>query len=171
MPQTKDQKKSIVDKLGKNLKEQKAMVFVDYQGLKASDIVSFKKKLKETGCTFVVSKKTLFKIALKNEGIDFDPKTLKGQMGLVFGIKDEVAPSKISYKFSKENEKLKILGGFFEKKFIALEDVINLASIPSREELLAKVVGSIASPISGLVNVLQGNLRGLVCVLSAINKQ
>lgn len=170
MPQTKEQKKNIVEKLGKNLKEQKAMVFVDYQGLKASDIFSFKKKLKKTGCTFVISKKTLFKIALKNEGLDFDPKSLKGQMGLVFGLKDEVSPSRISYRFSKENEKFKILGGYFEKKFIALEDVINLASIPSREELLAKVVGSIAGPISGLVNVLQGNLRNLIYVLSAIKK-
>jgi len=170
MPQTKEQKKSIVDKLGKNIKEQKSMVFVDYQGLKASDIFNLRKKLKEKGCYLMVSKKTLFKIALKKEGLEYEPKNLKGQLGLVFGLEDEISPSKISYQFSKTNDKLKILGGYFEKKFIAFEDVINLASIPSREELLAKVVGSISSPVSGFVNALQGNIRGLVYILSNIKK-
>lgn len=170
MPQTKEQKKTVVKKLEKNIEEQKAMVFVDYQGLKAQDIFDLRKKLKEKGCNFVVSKKTLFKLALDKKGINYNPKELKGQVGLIFGLEDEISPSKISYQFSKKNDKLKILGGFFENKAIALEDVINLASIPSREELLAKVVGSISSPISGFVNALQGNIRGLVYILSAIKK-
>lgn len=170
MPQTKEQKSKIVEKLENNLKDHQSMVFVDYQGLKASDIFSLRKKLKQKGCSLMVSKKTLFKIALKKEGIEYEPKDLKGQLGLVFGFDDEISPSKISYQFSKENEKLKILGGFFERKFITLDEVINLANIPSKEELLAKVVGSISSPISGFVNVLQGNLRSLVYVLNAIKK-
>lgn len=170
MPQTKEQKKKIIEKLEKNIEEQKAMVFVDYQGLKAADVFSLRRKLKEKGCNLVVSKKTLFKLALKNKGMDYEPKELNGQLGLVFGLEDEISPSKVSYQFSKGNEKLKILGGFFGNKFIDLEDVINLASIPSREELFAKVVGCFASPMSGFVNVLQGNIRGLVQVLGSIKK-
>lgn len=170
MPQNKEEKKATIEKLEKSIRKQKSMVFADYQGLKASDIFKFRTKLREQGCAMTVAKKTLLKLALKNQKIDYDPKELAGQLALIFGFEDEVSSSRITHQFSKENSNLKILGGFLENKFITPESIADLAMIPSKKELLAKVVGSIASPISGFVNVLQGNLRGLVCALSAIKK-
>ena len=170
MPQTKKQKKETVQKIEKNIDEQKSIIFVSYKGLKAPDIFNFKKMLKEMGCSFLVAKKTLLNIAFKNKKIDFDAKELDGQIGLIFGFEDEINPAKAAFKFQKEKENLKILGGFFEEKIIMPENVIELAKIPSKQELLAKVVGSISSPISGFANVLQGNIRNLVYALSAIKK-
>ena len=70
--------------------------------------------------------------------------------------------------FSEKNENLKILGGFLENEFRSREEVVVLAKIPSKQELLAKVIGSIKAPISGFANVLQGNIKGLVYLLSNI---
>jgi large subunit ribosomal protein L10 len=170
MPKTKDQKKEDVKKLKDNIDKQKSMVFAAYEGLKAADMFNLRKILKEADCKIVVSKKTLLDIAFKDKNIDFKTKDLTGQIALVFSFEDEISAPKMSYKFSKGNENLKILGGFFENKVIDAQSVIALAQIPSREELLAKVVGSISSPVSGFVNVLQGNIRNLVYALSAIKK-
>jgi large subunit ribosomal protein L10 len=90
-------------------------------------------------------------------------------MALVFSYEDEIAPAKIIAKFKKEFEKkLDFFGGILEGKFITESEMSELASLPSREELYAKVVGSINSPISGFVNALAGNIRNLVYTLSAI---
>jgi len=90
---------------------------------------------------------------------------------VAFGYQDEVAPAKILNDFAKNNEHLKILGGILENKFIDKMSVISLAKLPSKQELLGQLVGTIAAPMSGMLNVLQGNLRGLVRVLSIINNQ
>ncbi|KPJ55002.1 hypothetical protein AMJ47_03015 [Parcubacteria bacterium DG_72] len=170
MPQTKEQKKKSLQELVQNIDKQKSMVFVAYEGLKASDMFKLRNLLKQAGCKILVAKKTLLGIALKDKKIDFKTKDLTGQIALVFGFEDEFSAPKLSYNFSKENENLKILGGFFENKVIDSKEVISLAQIPSKNELLAKVVFSISSPVSGFVNALQGNLKNLVFALSAIKK-
>ncbi|OGZ26859.1 MAG: 50S ribosomal protein L10 [Candidatus Nealsonbacteria bacterium RIFOXYB1_FULL_40_15] len=170
MPQTKDQKKSILKVLSESLDKQKSMVFVDYKGMKYQDLSAFRKKLKEKGCKLSVAKKTLLGLAFKKKGIEYNPRELEGQVALVLGFEDEFSPSKVSYETSKEKENLKILAGFFENNIITADDVVNLAKIPSRAELLAKVAGSLSSPVSGLVSCLHGNLRNLVYALSAIKK-
>lgn len=169
MPLNKEQKQKIVEKLKEKINKQKSMVFVAVDGLKAADIFDLRKKLKETDCQLQVIKKTLANIAFKKEKLKFDVKTLEGQFALVFGFGDEVSPAKTAYQFSLSNENLKILGGFFEDKFRSAEEMIDLAKIPSKQELFARVVGSISSPISGFVNVLQANIKGLICVLKQIN--
>lgn len=168
MALTKDKKKKIIEKLEKSISGQKIMLFVGIAKLKTKDLFSLKKDLKEKGNTLSVAKKTLFKLAAKNKGIDIDAKKLDGEMAIIFGSEDEVSAANIIDKFSKKNENLKILGGFFEKELIANDKVVALASIPPKNELLAKFVGSINAPVSGLVSVLNGNLRGLVLALNAI---
>ena len=105
-------------------------------------------------------------IAFKKAKIEADPKKMPGEIALVFGYKDGMGPAKTIYQFSKENENLKILGGFFEDKFRTAEDIIVLAQLPSREELLAKLLGTISAPVSNFVSVLQGNIKGLITVLA-----
>lgn len=118
-----------------------------------------------------VFKKTLAEIVFKENKLEFDKRKFKEEIALVFGFKDELSPVKTVYQFSTQNDKLKILGGFLGNKFKEKEEIITLAQLPGREELLAKLVGSLNASVSGLVNVLQGNIKGLVFALSSIKKQ
>jgi len=169
MPFTKAQKQKVIEDLTQSLNSQKAVVFVDFQGLKVKDMVDLRQNIKEVGGQLKVAKKTLIKIALEKTGLKLE-KELEGELALIFAFEDPLSILKTVYKFSQTNESLKILAGVFEGKFIEKEEVVALAQLPSREELLVRLVGSISSPISGFVNVLQGNIRGLVYVLSAIKK-
>jgi len=168
MALTKEQKKNIVKEISENIANQKAMVFVSVKGLKAAELFDLRNQLKESDCLISVVKKTLLNIAFKENKIKVDEKSLLGQVALVFGFKDEITPAKTVYQFSLKNENLEILAGFFQDKFINKEEVITLAKTPSKEELLARIIGSIKAPISGFANVLQGNIKGLVYVLTQI---
>lgn len=170
MPLNREQKQNIIKDLKENVDKQKSMVFVSVQGLKAPDLLELRNKLKESNCRLMVAKKTLMNIAFKDSKVDIDVDKLEGEVALVFGFEDEVLPAKTSYEFSKKNDNLKILGGFLENKFREVNEIITLAKIPSKKELLAKVVGSMSAPISGFTNVLHGNLRNLVYVLKEIKK-
>jgi large subunit ribosomal protein L10 len=171
MALSKDKKKKIVENVEKSIDKQKIMLFVGIAKLKTKDLFDLKKRLKEKGNALSVVKKTLFSIASKNKGISINKKNLEGEMAVVFSDRDEVSAANIIHKFSKENENLKILGGVFEKELIDKEKVIALAQIPSREALYSKAVGSIKAPVANFVNVLNGNLRGLVLVLNAITRK
>jgi len=171
MPKTKVQKKEIVKSFSDKLEKSKSSVFINFKGLKVKDIESFRKKCREGGADYMVAKKTLMSLVCKEARLDFDPKSIAGDIGTVFGIADEIYPAKIVAEFSKSHEAMKILGGFLEKKFIDESRVKKLSKLPSRQELLAKMVGSMQAPISGFVNVLAGNLRGLVQVLKMISEK
>jgi large subunit ribosomal protein L10 len=104
-----------------------------------------------------IGKKTLMRIAFGQLGFSFWKQIKKvavGQLALILGAEDEIAPARLSNEFAKKNENFKILGGIFENKFIDRERVLALAAIPPRNELLAKLVGSISSPIASFVRVL-----------------
>lgn len=166
---TKDQKKQLVKNLAENIKASKSAVFVDYRGLKVKDLTGLKKELRGSGVEFKVAKKTLIEKALKDSGIDMDIKNLEGQIAVALSG-DEITGAKIIEKFGKTNENLKILAGILEKKLMGAAEVRELAKLPGKEELLAKLVGILNVPVSGFVNVLAGNIRGLVQVLKAINE-
>jgi len=85
---------------------------------------------------------------------------------LVFGYKDEISLTKIIYQFAEANPNLKILGGFLENQFRTAEEIITLAQLPTKEELLSGLVRSVSAPISNFINVLQGNIKGLIIVLA-----
>ena len=171
MALTKEQKQKIVEELKENIDKQKSMVFVAIEGLKAADLFDLRKRLKAADCLLIVAKKTLLDIAFKERKVGIDMEKLAGQVALVFGFKDQISPAKIPYNFSLGNKNLKILGGFYENKLRDAEEIITLARIPSREELLARVVGSISAPISGFVNVLQANIKGLIYILKQAKAQ
>jgi len=170
MPITKQKKKEIVKDLADKLEKQKAIVFADFAGLKVKDIGDLKVKLRAGGAEFKVAKKTLMKVAFAQRGLELDPKPLEGQIAMAIGYQDEVAPAKVLREFSKTNQNLKILGGLLENKLIDAAQVLSLALLPSKLELLAQLTGSLSAPSRNFVGVLQGNLRGLVQVLSQIQK-
>lgn len=165
---TKLQKKEIIKELAEDIKNSKSVVFVDFKGMKVNDTRELKRELRAAKVGFKVSRKTLIDLAIKDAGIEMEAKKIEGQIALAVSAEDEVAPAKIIDKFSKKNENLKIAGGILGTKVMSLEEVKALAKLPSKEELLAQLVGTLNAPISGFVNVLAGNLRGLVQVLKAI---
>lgn len=164
----RDQKKEIVKDLTESIKSSKSVVFSDYKGLKVKDMTILRKELRKSESDFRVFKKTLLKLALKEAGIELDTKKLDGQVAVTVSQTDEVAPAKVIAAFAKKNENLKIVGGLLDLKEMSMAEMGALAKLPGKEELLAKLVGTLNAPISGFVNVLAGNLRGLVQVLKAV---
>lgn len=165
MALNKDQKKEILDDLIVRLSSIKSLVFTDYQGLKVNEIQKLRRQLKEKNIDYKVIKTTLIKKALEKSGLKIDESIYSKPVALAFSSLDEVEPCKIIFDFTKEKEKLEILGAIVDNEFYDANMVKALAKMPGRDELYAKVVGSLNAPLSGLVNVLSGNLRGLVSVL------
>ena len=170
MAKTRQQKELTAGTLTSDLKRMKSVVFADFQGLKAGEIEEIRTKCVKGGLRYMVAKKTLLNLAFKTAGIDLDTKSVTGSLTTVIGFEDEVLPAKILADYAKTHEALKIKGGVLESKFVDAKAVMALSKLPSKHELIAKVVGSIASPLRGLVTVLNGNLRGLVQVLDQIQK-
>ena len=115
-----------------------------------------------------MAKKTLLGLAAKSAGLEFETKKLKGEIASVFGYKDEISLAKIIYQFALANPNLKILGGFLENQFRTAQDFITLAQLPAKEELISGLVRSVSAPISNFINVLQGNIKGLIYLLTKI---
>ena len=168
MPLTREKKTKIVEELTEMFKKQKIAVFSDFRGVGVSKLTALRREMKKAGAEFKVAKKTFLRIALKAVGIDYDPKGLEGEIGVIFGYEDQIAPVKSAVKFGKENKTFKLLKGILDGKFIEGKEVLMLAKLPSREQLLAKLVWVLNSPIQGFHNVLQGNLRSLLIVLNKI---
>jgi len=174
MAKTKEQKRKILEELKDKMTQQKAMIFIDFRGLKVKDLSRLRNELKQKDSELLVSKKTLMKIALEDNKIKCNPEEMEGEIALVFGFQDELSPAKAIYNFSKENSNLKILGGYIksqEQEFLSAENIIALGQLPSKEELLARLVGSLSAPISNFNNVLQANIKGLMYALSAIKNK
>jgi len=173
MPKTREQKKVAIDELADKIVRAKSIIFTSYAGLDVPGIEQLRAKFREQGVEYKAGNKNLINIALDNAKIDHEDITkLEGSIAAAFSTEDEVSAAKVAKEFSKVNNNLGIRAGILkigeDWKYLSEAEVMNLANLPSREELLAKVVGSIKAPISGFVNVLAGNMRGLVNVLNAI---
>jgi len=168
---TKQQKQELIEELTDKLKRQKSLIFTDFRGLKMGEMQELRKNLKEAEIDYKVAKKTLIKLAIEKAKKEIDTNQFESSVALAFGYKDPIMPAKILDKFTKKHKSLKILGGLMDNKFLTIEEVKELARIPSKNELLARLVSGLKSPISGFVNVLQGNIRNLIGVLSAISNK
>ncbi len=168
MPKTRAQKEVAMQALVDTLKQSKSVVFANFQGLKVSESEELRRLCRKEGVEYLAAKKTLVARALKDAGIEGNPKSFEGAVSVVFGIEDEVAPAQILAKFAKTHEAVKLFGGILEGSFIDSTKVTELSKLPSKQQLLGQLVGTLNAPISGFVNVLAGNLRGLVTVLGAI---
>ncbi len=173
MAKTKGQKQEIVRDLAAKLDRAKSVVFARFSGLKVTDNESLRGQLRTEDSEYYVAKKTLLNRVLADKGLDgFNARVEEGQMAAIFGYSDEVAPARVLSKFIKDHEEqVKFVGGMLEGKFLTAAEVKALADLPTKQELYAKLVGSINAPVSGFVNALAGNLRNLVGVLSAIQEK
>ena len=163
MPKTKEQKVQIVQDLKSQL-QGKVALLVNYQGLTVQETEGLRDELYGNSAKISIIKNTLFKIAAKDIGIQIDESVFDQPLAIL-SANDEVTLSKILAKFAKEHEKVSIVGGWVDGNYIDATYIGKLSKLPGRDELLAKLVGSINAPISGFANVLAGNLRGLVSVI------
>ncbi len=172
MPLTREQKSNILDDLTDKFGRAKAAILVDFNKLPVGKTMELRRNLKSIDAEYKVAKKTLVSRVLrfgKFEDADLDG--FKTQVGIVFSYADPVAAAQSVWKFSKVNDALKILGGFLGLHWLIKDSVVALAKLPPREILLGQVVRVVASPLSGLITVLSGNMRNLVSVLHNIQNK
>ena len=153
------------------LTSSKGVVLVDYCGLTVAEDTELRSKMREAGVKYMVAKNTFIRIAAQEAGIEGLDAYLEHNTAVAFSAEDPVAPAKILNDFSKDHKALEIKAGVLDGKVIGLDEVKAVAELPSREELLAKLVGSMQAPISGLVNVLQGTIRNFVYTLEAARQK
>jgi large subunit ribosomal protein L10 len=145
------------------------VTFAEYRGLTVKEIGKIRRAVRKNQGAVAVAKKTLLKLAAKNTlNLELPDENIEGAVFAAFSSADPIAIPKLISDFTKEFEKLKITGGIMENKILSASQVKALALIPSKEILLAKLLGLLQSPITGFVRVLHANLQGLHTVLSAI---
>lgn len=173
MSKSREQKKEILENLEDKIGKSKSVIFASFDALGVKDNEELRRSLKEEKGEYFVSKKTLLDIAFKNSDFSgLDIKNLPGRVAAVFAYEDEISPAKVVLNFKKNNkDKISFVGGVLDGKFISGDEVESLANLPSKNELYAQMIGSLNAPVSGFVNVLSGNIRGLVNVLKAISEK
>jgi large subunit ribosomal protein L10 len=152
-------------------KEAEAVFIVKYSGLSSFAMSNLRRSLKESHSRMFVVKNTVARRALKGMGLDGVIKSIDGPCGLVFGKDEPVSTSKALYAFFKDNNKLVLEGGFIKDNVLSQKDVEALAKLPGRDQLRAQLVGGLMSPISGLVFVLNANLRTFVYCLDQVKQK
>jgi len=175
----RQKKEAIVEKLSDKVSKAKAMVFANYEGMTHKQIEGLKKGLRKADAEFVVTKNTLLKLALARstirgisvkDGSTSEEKLAKGPTAALFTYSDVIAPLKELSKVIKNLKLPTIKFGIFDQKMLTSDDIMKLASLPSREVLLAQVVGGIKAPIFGLHRALNWNIQKFVMTLGAIQK-
>lgn len=165
-----EKKKEQVKELTERLEEYKHLVVTDYRGMSVQDITELRQKLSEKGVIYQVVKNNLVKIALKGHNIEGLDEYLFGPTAVAFSKEEAVSACKVLVDFSKDT-KLEVKGGYSEGRPMNLDEVTALSKLPSKEVLVGKLLGSMMSPIQGVVGVLSGPMRNLVNVLDQISKK
>ena len=166
-----NRKKAQVEEIKQHIANAQSMVLVDYRGLNVAELTELRGNYRDAGIEYKVYKNTMLRFAFEDSDLGEFNEHLVGPSAIAFGFEDPVSVAKITNDFAKQHDKLEIKAGIIDGKVIGVEGVQNLANLPSREELLGQLVRGLNSPIQGFANVLTGNLRGLVTVLSAIKEE
>lgn len=174
MALTKDKKNEVVSEVSQLLNSSRMTVIAAYQGTTVKAMQTLRKQSRDNGTQVRVVKNRLAIKAIENtenlKGVDTS--ALTGQLLYAFNSTDEAAPAQALATFAKTNPTIKFVGAFTaEGAFMGADDVKALASLPSKDQLRGMLVGTIAAPLSGFVNVLAGNVRGVLNVLSARAEQ
>ncbi len=172
MPSEKilDAKKAQVAQIVEVLKGATTGVLVDYRGLTVEEDTKLRNDLRAAGVHYFVVKNTLLRLAAKETGIDGLDDVLHGPTALAVS-EDAVAPAKVLADFAKENEKMQLKSGFMDGKVISMDELQQLAKTPNKETLIAKIMGSLNSPISGLARLLNTIVEGGVEIEDLIAKK
>jgi Ribosomal protein L10 len=174
MPSAKilEQKQAVVAQLNEKLNAAVAGVLVDYKGISVENDTKLRRELRAAGVDYSVVKNSLLRRACESTAYAGLDSVLSGTTALALSNDDAVAAAKVLAKYAAGSKgAFKIKAGFVEGKVLDAAEVDTLAKLPSREELIAKTLGGLNAPITGFVNVLNGNIRGLVIALNQIAEQ
>ncbi len=157
MPSEKvlENKKAMVQQLVERLQNAQAGVIADYRGLTVDEDTDLRRKLREAGVEYTVIKNSIVRFAVREVGLEGLESILEGPTAIATSADDVISPAKVLHEFAKNNEVMEIKGGFVEGNVISVDEVKQYASIPSKEVLIAKMLGSLQSPISSLARTLQ----------------
>ncbi|MVB11294.1 50S ribosomal protein L10 [Caprobacter fermentans] len=161
-------KKQAVSQLSESLKAAHTGVIVNYKGITVEADTKLRRELREAGCQYKVVKNTLLRLALQESGISGLDGVLEGTTAIAVHSEDYVAPAKILAGYADKSDTFKIKAGFIDGKVATADEIKTLASLPSKEELVAQALRGLNAPITGLVTVLNGTIKGLVVALNAI---
>jgi len=153
MPKTRQQKEAEISDLVQEFKGAKSVVFADYQGLTVAKADELRNKARESGVRYLVAKKTLLSKAAQQAGFDLDTSKLTGMLGAAFGREDEIAPAKVLGDMTKDTP-IKLVGGIFEGQVVGADKAIALSKLPSKQQLLGQLVGTMYAPVSAFVRAL-----------------
>lgn len=161
----------VVACLKQRISESVSGVLVDFRGVNVEQDVELRNSFRKVGVDYSVVKNTMLNLAL--EGLDFEELKpfLEGPTALATSSHDLVAPAKVSCEFAKQNENFKIKVGFIDGVVVSPDEIERISHLPSKDELIAKVLCGLNSPVCGFVNVLNGNITALVRVLAAVSEQ
>ena len=165
------QKTKAVENLEKQARESAGLLVTSFKALKTVEFNEIRAKLRLLKCEYRVVKNSLTRIALKNAGMSELADMLQGPTALVLERGDAIAATKVIFEFAKTHENLKVNGGYFEGKVLDGKELKAIAALPSREILLAQLLGTLQAPMVNLVSVLQAPMRDLVGVLDQVSKK
>ena len=167
----KQSKEALVAKFAEKLKEANVAFLADYRGLNVEQATALRRKLHDAGVEYRVIKNTLLRLAAKDTPAACLDKQLTGPTAIALAKEDPVAPAKALVEFAKAHNVFELKAGVLDGKLLSVEDIKALSELPSREELLAKMLGSMSAPATNFVGVLAAIPRSLVQVLSAVKDQ
>jgi large subunit ribosomal protein L10 len=157
---TRQQKEATLVELKEKFQKAGSVAFGQYSGLSVEQLSKLRKEMRAAGVEFKVAKKTLFKLAAKEQGYDLPDELLEGTVGAAFSYEDSIAGPRLIKKFGKDKdfEKLKLMGGIMEGKVMSIAQMKEIAGLPSKQELLAKFIGLLRSPLQSFYGTLQSPL-------------
>lgn len=168
MSKSRNQKEELLKKY-KDLIESKAgYLLVNSDKIDTATVTGLKIQLKDVDANFTVVKNSIFKVALQETEQPLQIQEFDGPTAVITFEQDPTAPAKLVKKMQKETELLEPRSGVYEGEFLSAERVMQLAEIPSKEVLLSRLVGSMSAPLTGFMNAVTGNVRGLTVVLKGI---
>ncbi|MCK5763520.1 MAG: 50S ribosomal protein L10 [Clostridiales bacterium] len=149
-----EMKKKKVEEIKEKFVDAKSAILVDFRGLTVDETTELRKKFREAGVEYKVYKNNLVKLAVKDTDFESLSQDLTGPNAIAFGYTDPVVPAKVIKDFAKNHKNLELKTGVIEGEYYDVDKIIEIADIPSREELIAKFMGSIKSPVSNFVYLL-----------------
>lgn len=168
----KAEKVEIIEQIKDLVSKSSAMFLVDYRGVTVEDINKLRSGFRKEGVTYKVFKNTLFKKAIEQvNGYEKFNDQLVGMIGVAFAGENFVAPAKIIKKYFDEKGKLVFKGCYIESTFYGTDQLNTIASMPTKEEIIAGIIGSVTSPASGIVGAINAVIRDLVSVIDEVSKK
>ena len=164
-------KEAEVAEIQEKLQKSQSVMFLDYRGLTVSEVTELRNKMRAAGVEYKVIKNTMMRRAAQEAGVEGLDEILEGPTAVAFGYEDPVAPAKILVDFIENAKKTQLKGGVLAGRAMSQAEIKDLASLPSKEQLLAKLLGSLNAPVTGLVMALSGIPRKLVYALNAIKEK